>query len=193
MSTGCAGRDVVKERPDSMPQMQLGGALAGVEMSVAEWDSIVGRVAESAFKVIAMTCTGAEVSSGSGFSVGRLVVTNRHVVEDAERLVLVYPDMSRVKVARWVEANGDDLALLEPEEDLKSPDIVLAANDPRSGDLIAAVGYPLGGALTTRRARVLEKIQDQQLSATYAVSTSASVQPGDSGGVLVDASGKVLR
>jgi S1-C subfamily serine protease len=185
-------QDVVQERPDSKPQIQLGGTLAGGALTQPEWDAMVKRITLSAFKIIAMTCNGTETASGSGFSVGRLVVTNQHVVEGAERLALIYPDQSKVEVSRWIEAGSDDLALIEPLDPLGVPPIVLASEDPSSGDLIAAVGYPLGGTLTTRRAKVLQQVEKQDLSATYALSTSASVQPGDSGGVLVNAEGKVV-
>jgi len=192
LGTGGARTEVIAERPDSKPQVALGGTLAGVEISEDEWDSMVERVSESAFKVVASTCAGKEVGSGSGFSVGRRVVTNRHVTEDADRLHLIAPDLSRIEITRWVEAGEDDLALLDPATDLRVPAIDLAVDDPRPGDIIAAVGYPLGGDLTTRRARVLDQVQDQDLSATYAVATSASVRPGDSGGVLVNAFGSVV-
>lgn len=140
-----------------------------------------------------LTCGGREIGTGSGFNIGRYVVTNEHVIRDAERVELVAPDNSRVRIERWVAAKGDDLALLEPTSSLKSPVIPLAPDDPVSGDLVAAVGFPLGGERAARRARVLERLEDDQdLSSTYAISTTASVQPGDSGGVLVDDDGSVV-
>jgi S1-C subfamily serine protease len=191
--SSCAAQPVVKERPNSMPAVELGGTLAGGELSLDEWDSMVERVAQSAFKVVVLTCEGREIGSGSGFNIGRYVVTNEHVIKDAERVELVAPDNSRVRIERWVAAQGDDLALLEPEERLQAPAVTLSPVDPISGDLVAAVGFPLGGEKTTRRARVLERLEaDQDLSSTYAISTTASVQPGDSGGVLVNANGRVV-
>lgn len=175
-----------------MPDVALGGTLAGGELSREEWDSMVERVAESAFKVVVLDCAGRELGTGSGFNIGKYVVTNEHVIEDAKRVELVGSDNSRLKIERWVAAPRDDLALLEPAQPLNSAAVTLSAEDPISGDLVAAVGFPLGGDKTSRRARVLERLEDQEMSATYAISTSASVQPGDSGGVLVDATGQVV-
>lgn len=175
-----------------MPKIGLGGTLAGGELTRDEWNSMVDRVSESAFKVVVLDCRGRELGTGSGFKIGRYVVTNEHVIQKAERVELVDGDNSRVEIKRWVSAVNDDLALLEPAQALGSPAIELAAEDPISGDLVAAVGFPLGGDKTARRARVLERLEDQDMSATYAISTTASVQPGDSGGVLVDAKGQVV-
>lgn len=190
--SSCSAAPVVTERPDSMPEIGLGGTLAGGELTREEWDSMVERVSESAFKVVVLDCRGRELGTGSGFNIGRFVVTNEHVIEDAERVELVDVDNSRVEIKRWVAATDDDLALLEPAEPLSSPAIDLSDEDPISGDLVAAVGFPLGGDKTARRARVLERLDDQDMSATYAISTTASVQPGDSGGVLVDSRGQVV-
>lgn len=176
-----------------MQVIELGGTLAGGELSLDEWNSMVDRVSESAFKVVVLTCDGRELGTGSGFNIGRYVVTNEHVIRDAERVELVAPDNSRVRIEKWVAADGDDLALLELPASMKSPVVSLSSDDPVSGDLVAAVGFPLGGERTARRARVLERLEDDQgLSSTYAISTTASVQPGDSGGVLVNADGYVV-
>jgi len=176
-----------------MPDVELGGTLAGGELSINQWDSMVDRVAESAFKVVVLTCGGREIGSGSGFNIGRFIVTNDHVIEDAERVELVAADNSRIRIERWLSAQDDDLALLRPAEPIDVPAVMLSSEDPISGDLVAAVGFPLGGEKTARRARVLERVEDDQdLSSTYAISTTASVQPGDSGGVLVNDEGQVV-
>ena len=175
-----------------MPEVLVGGELAGGSVTAAEWDAMVQRTTESAFKILVSDCSGLTLGSGSGFNIGRYVVTNRHVIKDAERVILVARDGSESEAATWAVSASDDLALLAPEESTGRPAVRLAAADPVSGDLVGAIGFPLGGDILTRKARVLERLEDQDISGTYAVSTSASVQPGDSGGVLVNADGDVV-
>lgn len=153
---------------------------------------MVTTTSASAVKVIVKECGGRTLGTGSGFSIGSYVVTNRHVVEDAERIDLLLPNEVTLDVDRWAIAAGDDLALLKPSSALPIEPVRMAPEDPRSGDLVASVGFPLGEAIKARRAQVLERLDDQDYSQTYAVTTNASVQPGDSGGVLVNATGEVV-
>ena len=191
-SSACSRTEVVKERPKSRSEVAFGGALAGGEISQDEWDAMVAVTSSAAYKILVKDCNGRALGSGSGFNIGQYVVTNRHVVDEAERITLLSPDDSEIEVERWAMASNDDLALLEPSESLGATKVVLAPVDPVSGDLVASVGFPLGGEKTTRRARILKRLDDQDYSETYALTTTASVQPGDSGGVLVNAQGEVV-
>jgi S1-C subfamily serine protease len=105
---------------------------------------------------------------------------------------LVGPDGAETDVSRWAIGLSDDLALLVPEKPPSKSVVHLASKDPVSGDLVASVGFPLGGKLTTRKARVLQRVAHPSLSSTFVLSTTASVSPGDSGGVLVDSKGDVV-
>lgn len=190
--SACSGQHVLEERPDSRPEISLGGALAGGDISIESWDDMVAAASSSAVKVIVKDCRGRVMGTGSGFNVGQFVVTNRHVVEGAGRIDLMSVKQENVPVARWAIAPDDDLALLEPGVPLTSESVALASADPISGDLVASVGFPLGGEMITRQARVLKRLYEQDYSQSYAITTNASVQPGDSGGVLVNSKGEVV-
>lgn len=133
--------------------------------------------------------TAMPVSSGSGFAVLRnRVVTNAHVVEGCARISLAGfgPATVIAKDAR------SDLALLETAGQM--PAATLRAGRLRQGDMVSVVGFPLRGILasgagvTTGNVSALAGLQND----TRFIQISAPVQPGNSGGPLVDMSGNVV-
>lgn len=65
--------------------------------------------------------------------------------------------------------------------------------DPVPGDLVRALGYPGGGAFTATDGWLIEYRDGSQYGRPGMVlATSVEVEPGNSGGPLVDADGKVV-
>lgn len=140
-------------------------------------------------------------TSGSGSGViidpAGYIVTNQHVVEDAESLVVVLADGRRL-AAKLVGADKrNDLAVVKIEAK-NLPVAVFGDSDKiRIGDLAVAIGNPvsmefqrtvtagiisgLNRGLRTERNGMLEVIQ-----------TDAAISPGNSGGPLVNALGQVI-
>ncbi len=140
---------------------------------------------------------GVGVASGSGVIVssdGR-VLTNAHVVEGASGVTLVLSDQRRV-AARVVGVDSrTDVAALQIVDEGRYPWLPLGDSSAvRVGDLVLAVGNPfefqssvtLGViSATGRRGLDPHEIQDY-------LQTDAAVNPGSSGGPLVDARGRVI-
>ncbi len=135
---------------------------------------------------------------GSGFVVGEdgLLVTNFHVVGGASRIRILFPD-GEAGWARVVAADPyRDLALLRSERRGLRPLKLGDSDRLRVGDLVFAVGSPLGmpgptvtmGVVSaTGRSIVGEKVFLEDL-----IQTDAAINPGNSGGPLVNAEGEAV-
>ena len=138
-----------------------------------------------------------EVSAGSGVIVDAargLVVTNHHVVKDAQEIAVVLKDR-RVFKAQLVGSDpGTDVALLRiPAEHLTA--IRLGDSDAANvGDFVVAIGNPFGIGQTVTSGIVsalgrggigIEGYEDF-------IQTDASINPGNSGGALVNLRGELL-
>lgn len=133
-------------------------------------------------------------SWGSGFfiSASGSVVTNAHVVEGCDRPWIIAgsgaPEPARV-LAR---DSANDLALLKSE--IKPPSTASLRAGVRIGEEIAVFGYPLVGLLSTKgnftvgNVSALAGLNDD----TRYIQISAPVQPGNSGGPVLDRNGGVI-
>ena len=137
-------------------------------------------------------------SSGSGFviSADGYIVTNHHVIEDAEELTVVLNDREYP-----AEVRGDDpatdIALLkiEPTEDLAY--LQLADSDVvRVGDWLMVIGSPLqlqnsvSVGVVSAKGRSINITPDNSLE--NFIQTDAAINFGNSGGPLVNLQGQVI-
>ncbi len=137
-------------------------------------------------------------SLGSGFVIdGKegLVVTNNHVIEGADEIILNFHDGSKLKVDKVLgKDTKSDLALLKvtPKKPLASVKFGSSTN-MKVGDWVMAIGNPfgLGGSVTV--GVVSAKQRDIQ-SGPYDdyIQTDASINKGNSGGPLFNMDGEVI-
>ncbi|WP_246503673.1 S1C family serine protease [Plastoroseomonas arctica] len=139
--------------------------------------------------------TGARVASGTGFVVARdVVLTNQHVVEGCNRILVRTADgrtLAATPPARVDQRR--DLALLTVPGD-PGPPLTFRTNEVRRGEAVVTYGFPLSGVLssgptlTTGEVSALAGMQDNPVQ----FQISAPVQPGNSGGPLLDRQGHVV-
>lgn len=178
--SGCVAAPPTPTPPPSLPATR----------EVLAADSDRQRAAEIAVRVRNRGCDF--VATGTGFAVDEhLLITNRHVVEGAEELQLDTWDGRSVQVAVHRVTYAHDLAVIETVEPL--PRVArLAAVDPRPGSRVSVVGFPKGGPLRQRQGTVVDQVDGDQLDDSAAVlRINARVEHGNSGGPLLDASGRV--
>ena len=142
---------------------------------------------------------GRKVSSlGSGFIIdGRegLIVTNNHVIEGADEIVINFHDGSKLKVDRVVgKDTKTDLALLKVTPKKPLPEVAFgSSNDLKVGDWVMAIGNPfgLGGSVTVG---IISAKQRDISSGPYDeyLQTDASINKGNSGGPLFNMDGMVI-
>jgi len=121
-----------------------------------------------------------------------LLVTNAHVVVGALELGIDTWDGRSTAVAVARTATLADLAIVELVSPVGEP-AELSTRRVREGDLVTAAGYPQGGEITFSEGEAVDYHVDRRLGTTEAVLRfEAEVRPGNSGGPLVDADGKVV-
>lgn len=133
-------------------------------------------------------------SSGTGFyvSTGGHILTNHHVVKDCQRLDVARPGQPAERVKLVASDQKNDLALLLG--DARPAVLPAFRTRVRLGDGIAVYGFPLSGVLATGgnftlgNVTALAGLGDD----TSQFQISAPVQPGNSGGPLLDKFGNVV-
>ncbi|WP_413450493.1 serine protease [Georgenia phoenicis] len=134
-----------------------------------------------------------ELTTGSGFALDeRTVITNRHVVADADRLQVTTYDGREIDAVSAGVADVADLALVRTAEPLTAVP-GLAEVDAAVGEEITVVGYPRGGKLTTAAGSLLGYELDTLGSDLGMVGRStARVDHGSSGSAVLNSDGQVV-
>ena len=163
---------------------------------VAIPDAIRDRVGVSTVKVTGTAC--GRLLSGSGFTPAPdIIVTNAHVVAGVDRPSVLRTDGRRLPGTVVVFDPDRDLAVLRVPGLDRSP---LPVGDAGVGDEGAVYGHPRGtDALVISPARVESRVDARGLDLYGESSISrevlvlaAALEPGDSGGAVVNASGQVI-
>ncbi|MFC2953945.1 Do family serine endopeptidase [Marinicaulis aureus] len=136
------------------------------------------------------------VSLGSGFIIDAsgIVVTNNHVIDNAENITVTLHDGREFTAVVKGRDRETDLAVLQLEGGSKFPFVSFGDSDAaRVGDWVIAIGNPfgLGGTVTvgivSARNRDINSGQYDDF-----IQTDAAINRGNSGGPLFDMSGKVV-
>ncbi|MEM6889387.1 MAG: Do family serine endopeptidase [Pseudomonadota bacterium] len=132
---------------------------------------------------------------GSGFVISEdgYVVTNNHVIEGADEILVEFFDGKEL-VADVVGTDPNtDIALLKVEADSALPFVQFGDSDvARVGDWVIAMGNPLGQGFSVSVGIV--SARNRALSGTYDdyIQTDAAINRGNSGGPLFDMDGNVI-
>jgi putative serine protease PepD len=160
----------------------------------------VEAVAQNLLPVTVQIQVGNGVTGGTGSGVimtqDGYIVTNNHVVADAERITVVLPSSEAVG-ARLIGADpANDVAVVKVDKNELPIANFGRSADLKVGELTVAVGSPFGlsGTVTSGVVSALHRVvqigPDEQL--VNAIQTDASINPGNSGGALANGSGQVI-
>jgi S1-C subfamily serine protease len=142
-----------------------------------------------------VTATRAETteSSGSGVVIGAdgTILTAAHVIKECQDLTVRSSSSSS---QGYLVARDDDVDLAVVRSEIRPPFATIRDEPVRAGDSVVALGYPYAGILakaanlTTGTVSALAGLNDDPRF----LQISAPVQPGNSGGPLLDASGHLI-
>jgi S1-C subfamily serine protease len=148
-------------------------------------------VVEDAIKKTVTVST--DVSAGTGFAVGdgSYILTNNHVI-DGSNTIQVQTYSNEVYVAQIVGVDATaDIAVLKISSNLES--FELADSDSLSiGQKAIAIGNPLGLSFTVTEGIVSALHREGPNGLAAYIQTDVTLNPGNSGGPLVDKDGKVI-
>ena len=137
-----------------------------------------------------------ENSLGSGVIVDSkgYIVTNNHVIADADQINVVLNDGKKLE-ARVVGTDPDsDIAVLKVDSN-KLPAITVGdSSNLRVGDVVLAIGNPFGVGQTVTMGIVSATGRNQLGITNFEnfIQTDAAINPGNSGGALIDAHGRLV-
>ena len=170
------------------------------EEALDAYSSAVIRIAETVLPSVAAvavhTARGSGAGSASVISTDSHLLTSAHVVAGAERAEVSFSDGS-VLEARIVGRDPlSDLAVLRAEGTTPPPIPFGDASKLRVGQLVVALGNPLGmaGSVTAGIVSALGRSLPTQAGRVVdeVIQTDASLNPGNSGGVLADSAGRMV-
>jgi S1-C subfamily serine protease len=196
--------NAAKERLLKLVAGQSTGNVGGGESALDAYSRAVIEVVEKVGPAVVAVTGGRGRSdeeprggSGSGVLVSPdgYVITNSHVVGGRKRLIGITAEGDRIDADVVGDDPATDLALIKLAAG-ELPHAALGTGSPRVGQLVVAVGNPfglqstvstgvvsaLGRSLRGRDGRLIEEV----------VQHTAPLNPGNSGGPLVDASGRVV-
>ena len=145
---------------------------------------------------------GGQQASGTGFLVDGdgTLVTNSHVVGEAERVSIRFDDSGPEIPARVRGTDpSSDLAVLRVDRSdvgSRRPLALARSSSVRVGDEVVAIGFPLGLDKTATDGIVSGLERDIQAPNGFqidrVIQTDAPINPGNSGGPLLDSRGRVV-
>ena len=138
-----------------------------------------------------------ETSLGSGVLVSAdgLIVTNFHVIREADGVTVALSDLRQFPAEVILTDEQTDLAVLKIEVDQSLPFLRLGdSDDLEVGDLVMAVGNPFGVGKTVTLGIVsaLARTQIGVSDYSFFIQTDAAINPGNSGGALVTTNGRLV-
>jgi S1-C subfamily serine protease len=170
------------------------------ELAVVSYRGAVARAAPSVVTVyaahasaglLALSPKGPTKSLGSGVILDRngYIVTNYHVVDDASELAVVLANGGPY-VAHVVGADRElDIALLKIDAENLQPISAADIDDVAVGDVVLAVGNPLGVGQTVTQGIVSAIVRRGVRPVDNYLQTDAAINPGNSGGALINTAG----
>ncbi|MFD1197034.1 DegQ family serine endoprotease [Brucella gallinifaecis] len=138
-----------------------------------------------------------EQSLGSGVIVDSsgIVVTNNHVIKDADEIKVALPDGRQLESKVLLRDETTDLAVLKIDAKEKFPVVSLGnSDDVEVGDLVLAIGNPfaVGQTVTSGIVSAQSRTQVGVSDFDFFIQTDAAINPGNSGGGLIDMRGRLI-
>lgn len=132
-------------------------------------------------------------SKGTGFYLSpyHIIVTNEHVVRDNKEVVIEGKRFARQLTPVLFLDEKYDLAFLRAPDNIDLPEVEIGGQSGvQEGDTVLAVGHPLGLSFTFTQGIISNKSQESG-TLSY-IQHDAALNPGNSGGPLIDAEGRII-
>ncbi|MEK6827504.1 MAG: trypsin-like peptidase domain-containing protein [Nanoarchaeota archaeon] len=140
--------------------------------------------------VVIVTNTG----QGSGFVIanGGYIVTNAHVIEGATAAVAITYDGQQHRISKVGENSLMDIALLKMDSSNYNPLELGNSDNVVQSERVIAIGNAEGTGFSVTQGSVSNIHKAGENGLNIYIQIDAALNPGNSGGPLVDANGKVI-
>lgn len=198
---------VLREELEKNSYIGSGDSVSGSPGPMVEGGLTPAQVyAQNVDSVVAIECIVMEeyygqfmegMTSGSGFVLTEdgYIVSNYHVVADAESITVICNDGTQHAAAFIGGDESNDIALLKVEATGLKPVTVGSSDALIVGDQVAAIGNPLGelaSTLTVGYISAKDRIVTTDGTQINMLQTDAAINPGNSGGPLFNMKGEVI-
>jgi putative serine protease PepD len=192
---GGAGAAVVLDRQAGVGTLSGASISTGAAPTAMDAKAVAAAVLPSVVQIQAQVSQGR--STGSGFVIDRQghVLTNAHVVGDAQQVTVVTNDGTRLAGTVVGADAAHDVAVIQVQGGDLAPLVLGRSSAVAVGDPVLAVGSPLGLSGTVTQGIISAKDRDVEVGngeKLKALQTDAPINPGNSGGPLVDSAGRVI-
>ena len=176
------------------------GEVTGIERSYEY--SLIDIFEKSEESIVQVSVLRGESDGGMGsgfvYSDEGYVITNQHVVQDAERVMITFLD-GEAYIGNVIGTDRDlDIAVVkvEPTNTYLQPIKIGDSSKLKVGEKIAAIGNPFGlsGSMTSGIVSQMGRLLPQETgySIPDVIQTDAAINPGNSGGPLINMKGEVV-
>ena len=139
------------------------------------------------------------LGSGSGVIISKdgYIVTNNHVIANFDKIEVVLNDKRKYKAKIIGRDEGTDLALLKINAQNLVPIKFANSDSVKIGQWVLAVGNPYNltstvtAGIVSAKAREINLLKDKEAVESF-IQTDAAVNPGNSGGALVNPKGEMV-
>jgi len=165
----------------------------------------VERAMPAVVQIVTVAGGGAQAGSGSGviFDSDGWILTNRHVVDQADELTVILNDTRQLEGRVYGVDTLTDLAIVKIDADEDLPAATIGTSEGlEQGQLAVAIGNALGQFENTVTTGVISGLGRQIFAGdaqttnaerlSNLIQTDAAINPGNSGGPLLDSAGQVI-
>ena len=141
---------------------------------------------------------GMQIGTGSGVIVSAdgYIITNSHVIEKAEKILITTNDNKEFEAKLIGSDEQNDIALLKVESENDLPYAIFGDSDAtKIGEWVLAIGNPFNLTSTVTAGIISAKARNLDPTGRTTqsfIQTDAAVNPGNSGGALVNAQGQLI-
>ncbi|NJL05824.1 MAG: PDZ domain-containing protein [Chloroflexaceae bacterium] len=152
----------------------------------------VKRVAPAVVTVINRNAGDAGSGSGVVISNEGHIITNHHVVENAEQLSVVFADSSRQEATLIGSDPLSDIAIIKIDGQVPAVAAIGSSEILEPGEMVIAIGSPLGNFRNTVTSGIVSALNRSVGNFEGLIQTDASINRGNSGGPLINLRGEVV-
>ena len=139
-----------------------------------------------------------QIGTGSGviISADGYIITNAHVIDEAEKILITTNDNKEFEAKLIGSDEKNDIALLKIETENDLPYAVFGDSDStKIGEWVLAIGNPFNLTSTVTAGIISAKARNLDITGRTTqsfIQTDAAVNPGNSGGALVNTMGQLI-